>query len=282
MTQYINLDMTLGDIASYVLTEYKEPVAGSSAMALDTVYDAINRVYLDIYNDPESQTYFKENEYTFLSVADQTTNGDISAGAASIVLTSSDDFPSATRTILLDGVDFAAYTTNTVGTETLSVVTGVDVAHLSGVSVQLGYPLSSITDIDEQQINSIKVNGIQHTFEEPDLFFNKQLSHVRTFTIYEGNLWLPAGTPASKVTVFYDKVITILTSSSNKPTLIPGKFRPGLLGSGAIMYMGVRDDMRTGFDWHQREFETNKKRFFASGNNRVKTNGPHSRPSIYD
>lgn len=281
MVQYVNLDMTLGEIAASVLNEYKEPVAGSSAMSLHTVYDKINEVYLDIYNRPEDDAYLREASYTFSVVPERKLASNLSVGAIEAVLDSSVGFPNAARTVLVDRKDFVQYTTNDL-TTTLSGVTGVDVDHLAGAPVQLGYPISQITDIDEQELNVLFVNGIKRKFLEPSVWLGTPHYLMNTFTIFNGNIFLDGGVIGQNAIFVYNKKLTLLTAADQKPTLIPGKFRPGLLVSGAIVRMGVRDEMRTGFEWHQNRFNEQINQFYAFANNRVQSKGPIMRPSIYD
>lgn len=275
--------MTLGDMAAAVLNEYKEPVAGSSAMSLDSVYDALNWTYLDVFNEPTDNTYLREADYTFPTVPDQQTNGAIVAGATSIVLENSDAFPNATRNILLDEKDWATYGVNTVATETLSTVTGVSVDHASGTWVQLGYPLSSISDIDEHEIRSVTVDGIKYDKVTATQWLDVSQNRYRKYTIFKEYMYFPRNTAITEVTVLYNRKITTMTTpATDKPTLIPGKFRPSVLVYGAILKMGIRDDMRTGWEWYEKQHELGKRKFFARGNNEVKSEGPITRPSIYD
>lgn len=282
MVNYINLDMTFTQICSAVLTEYKEPVAGSNAVPLDVVEDAVNSVYMDIFNEPEDDTYLREANYEFPTIADGTLDGALAVGATTIVLESSDNFPNATRKILINSREFAQYTGNTVATETLTGVTGIETTHDDGETVQVGYPLSSITDIDEQEINAVYVDGIKHEFKEPSVWLNVAGYQYGYYTIFDGYFFFPQTSSAQDVQVIYNKKLTLMTATSDKPTLIPGKFREALLVSGAISRIGVRDDMRTGWDVHQARYMRELKKFYAGLNNRIKSKGPLMRPSVYD
>lgn len=281
MAVYINLDMTLANITSAVLNEYKEPVVGSAAVPLDTVVDAVNSVYMDVFNEAEDDAYLREANFEFPTVADGELDGAVAIGAVSIVLADSSGFPNATRKILINGADFAQYTTNNL-TTTLSVVTGVQLAHASGEKVRLGYPLSGITDIDEQEINAVYVNGIRYKFKEPSVWLSVSGAQYESYTIFDGYMFFPETTAAQSVQIVYNKELTLMVATTDKPTLIPGKFREALLVSGAVMRIGVRDDMRTGFDWHQARYMRELKKFYAFANNRIKTKGALQRPTVYD
>lgn len=281
MTQYVTADMDLEDIASLVLDEFKEPVTGSNAMPLDRVYDKINAAYFDIYNEAEDDSYMREGDYTFMTVADGKLDGALAAGDTTITLEDSSGFPNATRSVLIDNKDWAQYTTNDLATD-LTGVTGIDVAHVDGKTVRLGYPISSITDMDEQEVGGIFIEGLLYEYQEPALWLNVTFADYRHFTIFEDNIYLPETSAAQIATMIYNKKVVPLTVTTAKPTLIPPKFREALLVSGGVMKLGARDEMRTGFDWHEARYHRELKKFYAWANNRVKSKGPRTRPSIYD
>lgn len=280
MANYISLDMDFTAICSAVLTEYKEPVAGSNAVPLDVVEDAVNSVYMDIFNEPEDDSYLREANYEFPTVPDGTLDGSLSVGAVTITLESAANFVNATRKILINSREFATYATSDLAT-TLSGVTGIQTTHDDGEKVQLGYPLSSITDIDEQEINSVKVDGIPYYFKDPSVWLTVG-NQYGFYTIFDGYFFFPQTSAAQDVQMIYNKKLTLMTTTTTKPSLIPGKFREALLVSGAIMRIGVRDDMRSGWDWHQARYMRELKKFYAGMNNRVKTKGPLVRPTVWD
>ena len=281
MATYISLDMDFTALCSLVLNEYKEPVTGSSAVSLDTVKDAINSVYMDVFNEPEDDAYLREGNYEFPIFPDGVLATALSIGDTSIVLESAVNFANSARGLLIEDTDIAAYTGSDL-TTTLTGVTGVQAAHDAGVSVRQGYPLSVITDLDEQEINVVKVDGITYGFVQPSLWFNSYGSQYNTYTIYNGNLYFPKTTALQSGSMIYNKELTLMTNTTDKPALIPGKFREALLVSGAVMRIGVRDDMRTGYEWHEGRYRRELKKFYAFANNRIKTKGPIIRPSVYD
>jgi len=281
MTNYINLDMTLTQICSAVLNEYKEPVTGSNAVPLDTVEDAVNSVYMDVFNEPEDDSYLRESNYEFPTVADGTLDGALAIGAITIVMEDASGFPNAARKVLINSREFAAYTASDLVT-TLSGVTGVQTTHEDGEKVQLGYPLASITDIDEEEINAVYVDGTKYDFKDPSVWLSVSGAQYGYYTIFDGYFFFPQTSQAQDVQIIYNKKLTLMTDGTHKPSLIPGKFREALLVSGAIMRIGVRDDMRTGYQWHEGRYYRELKKFYAMANNRIKTKGPSRRPSVYD
>jgi len=282
MANYVNSDMTFGDLCSLVLREYKEPVTGSTAVSLDLVEDMVNTTYYDIFNEPADASYLREANYEFATIPDAYVgSGGIAVGATSIVLQDSSNLPNAERKVLINGREFATYTSNDLAT-TLSGVTGVQTAHSEGESVQVGYPLSDITDIDEQEINSVRVDGVEYKFKDPSVWLNVSSYQYQHYTIFDGYMFFPRTSAAQYVQMIYDKKVTLMANTTDKPTLIPNKYRVPLLVSGAVAKIGVRDDMRTGWDYHKNEFNTTIKKFYATGNNRIKTKTPIRRGSVYD
>lgn len=276
--------MALSDIASAVLQEYHEPVTGSTEMPLDLVYDKINIIYLELFNSPIDLSYYRESRFTFITIQDQTLFADSVVGATSVQITDSTTWPNATRSILLSDREFDIYTANTVAAPgTLSGLTALAAPHTAGDPVRISYPLSNISDIDEQELNRLFVDGIPYDFEKPEIFFTVTQSHAFRFTVFQSNLWLPTSVGDSRdATLIYQKKVVPMTDVAAKPTLIPPKWRPGLLVSGAISRLGVRDEMRTGWDWHQAKYQETTKMFYALGNNRIKSGAPILRPSMFD
>ena len=278
MANYVNLDMTFTEICSAVLTEYKEPVAGSSAVPLDFVEDMVNTVYFDIFNKPELRSYRREDEHTFPTFENQLiADAGISIGDITVDLDDSSEWP-ATGTACINKSDFFAYTANDLATE-LSGVTGVQVDHDGGERVELGYDLP--TTIDEQLLKSVAVTGLLYNFIPPSQYFTVMGVYGRTYTILEKKFYSSIST-ASTVNMIFEAKLTALSAVGDKPAMLDGKWRPSLLVSGVIQRIGVRDDMRTGWDWHANNYETKLKQFIAEQNNPIRSEHPSRRPSIYD
>lgn len=270
--------MTLGDICNAVLTEYKEPITGSNAVPLDYVEDMVNTVYFDIFNRPELQSYKRETDYTFMSKAEQLVGaGGVLSGAVSLLLDDSSLWP-ATGTACINNRDFFAYTANAANT--LTGVTGIQADHDEGDRVELSYALP--TDIDAQLLrNPLYVEGAEYTYLPPSQYFQAD-RHSLCFTVFKGRLYVSA-TDIQTFTLFYEATLTAMsTPATDKPTMIEGKWRPGLLVSGVVQRIGVRDDMRTGWDWHAQKYENDLKMFIAHQNNPVRSEHPSRRPSVYD
>ena len=269
--------MTLGDLTNAVFTEYKTPVAGTSALSIDYVEDIINAVYFGVFNSPELRSYSKKAEKTFQTKANQKLGADLLASAVTVVLDDSSDWP-ATGTVCIDKKDFFAYTANDL-VLTLSGVTGVDVDHDEGDAVELSYAAPS--DIDEQQNIELHSGANVYTYTDPEKYFTPSSYDYRSFTIYKTRLYAPIA-DSQIATLFYNTKLTALaTPATDKPTLIPGRHRYDLLVSGAVERIGVRDDMRTGWDWHAENFKKAKKLFIAEMNNPARSLNSN-RPSKYD
>lgn len=275
MANYINMDMTLGDLTNYILTEYKEPIAGSLEMSVDNVEDKINETYMDIFNSPELVSFDKRSTYSFSVVEDQLLDGDILAGAVTLNLVDASEWPN-TGYACIDGHDFFTYTGKS--SNQLTGVTGLKTNHLSNENVKLGYSVPA--DINYGGIeNPILTSLVPYTYVEPGSFFNNTLSF--SYTIFKNKIFV-SSSDSRIFSFFYEVLLTALSTTSDKPSLIPGSFRPALLGSGAIAKLGVRDDMRSGWDYHFQRYQVELKKFIAKQNNPVKSRPGATRPTIYD
>jgi hypothetical protein len=275
MSNYVNMDMTLGDLTNYVLTEYKEPITGSLEMTVDNVEDKINEALMDIFNSPELVSFDKKSTHSFTAVADQTLDGDVVVGATTLDLADATDWPN-TGYGCIDGHDFFSYTGKS--SNQLTGVTGIKTEHLGGESLKLGYSLPA--NINYGGVESpVLTSLVPFTYLEPGNFFGQVSSF--SYTIHNQKMFV-SSTDDRIFSFFYEIILTALSTTSDKPSLIPGSFRPALLGSGAIAKLGVRDDMRTGWDYHSQRYQTELKKFIAKQNNPVHSRPGSTRPTIYD
>jgi hypothetical protein len=276
MSNYVNMDMTLGDLTSYVLSEYKEPIAGSLEMPVDMVEDKINEVYMDIFNSPELLSVSKKATHSFTAVEDQLLDGDVAIGSVTLDLVDATNFP-VSGYGCIDGHDFFTYSGKS--SNQLTGVTGIKTAHISGESVKLGYAMPTGMNFGGMD-NPILTSNVPFSFIDSNLFFN-QISGIHFYTFFNNYIFV-SSTDSRIFSFLYEVVLTLLSTTTDKPTLIPGSFRPGLLGSGAVAKLGVRDDMRTGWDYHATRYLTELKKFIAKQNNPVKSRSGSTRPTIYD
>lgn len=187
MTTRFSADMDFQALYNYVLRELHEPEnTGSEAVPLDLVKDTVNSVYAEVFNDQRMKPSARENDVSFLLANDTTLATDAAAGDVSLVLTDSSSFRAAGKVLLLS--EFADYTANNL-TTTLSGVTGLTMPHEAGEVVRQLYPLSSIaSDIDEEQIQYVDVNGIPQNV----MGYERLISNINfcpnTYGVYKKHL----------------------------------------------------------------------------------------------
>ena len=277
MANYVNADMTFTDICSAILQEYKEPITGSNAVPLDYVEDMVNVVYFDVFNRPQLRAYNKEGDHPFAIKANQKLGEDVTVGEAAIDLDDSSLWP-ATGRFCVNNQDFIDFTANDL-VLTLTCTTGtVKLTHSSGETCELAYSLPS--DIDNQKAIGLAVGGTPYSFKRPDLYFNDYEPTYNNFTILESYLYVSSGVAANCLMTYYKK-ITALSATTDKPAFILGNWRYDLLVSGTIERIGIRDDMRTGWDWHSANYKEKLKMFIAELNNPVRSNTSR-RPTVWD
>lgn len=268
-------DQTFSDLYTAVLTELKEPSAGSNAIALATVKDKLNEAYYDVFNEPYDQAYVREKSYEFTTVADTTTTASVAVSAVSITATDSSDFGSSGK-FLLNGTDIVTFSANASNVFT---VTGVSQAHDSGAVIQYLYSLPS--DIDEQEVMYLNVNGTPYTYVSYTDYFNRR-TQSNVFTIFDSKLYLPQGQAEQRAIMTYMQSLTLMSADADKPTLIPNKWRKPLLVYGAVAKLGARDDLRTGWDWYEQKYREAVIKFYAEANNRIRSKNRRNHGSVYD
>mgnify|MGYP001607605137 CR=1 FL=1 len=173
-------------------------------------------------------------------------------------------------------MDIVTYTANAANVFT---VTGVSQAHDSGVTIQYVYSLPS--DIDEQEITYLNVNGTQYTYVSYTDYLNSR-TQSNVFTIFDSRLFLPQGQAKQIAIMTYMQSITVLSGDTDKPTLIPNKWRKPLLIYGAVAKLAARDDLRTGWDWYEQKYKEAVIKFYAEANNRVRSKNRKNQGSVYD
>ena len=283
MTNYFSSDLTFTELTSLTLQQLKESVAGSEAVSIDLVEDTINTVYFEVFTDPSMKQSAREADISFAVAPDTTLNGAVAVSATSVILTDATNFPSSGRAFLQD--DIISYTGKS--SNTLTGVTGVNVAHDSGENVRAMYLLTTLaSDIDVEQIQALYVNGITQT----PIGYENLLSNLNYFpnsyAIYDGYLIfsrssVSTGGSSSKALMTYTQVVTALSASGDKPTLIPNSFRIPLLVYGSAMKLAAADAYRTSWDWWTKQYEAALKRYIFLRNNRVRDRNNKVRPSVY-
>lgn len=269
-------DIAFSDLYGYVLTELKEPSTGSNAIPLATVKNKINETYYEVFNAPWNLAYYREKSYEFTTIVDTTTSASVVAGAVSLSATDSSLFGSSGK-LLIEGTDIVTFSANAANVFT---VTGVSNAHDSGVTIQNLYALP--TDIDEQETHYLNINGFPYKYVSYTDYFSRLKFYSYIYTIFDSRLYLPMGQTALNGILTYSQALTLLSADSDKPTFIPNKFRIPLLVYGTVAKLAARDDLRTGWDWYEQQYQKALGLFYAMGNNRIQSKKSGNRGSVYD
>lgn len=184
---------------------------------------------------------------SFASKAATTLNGAVSAGAASVVLTSGTDFDSSGRIIIEasnGAFDFVDYSSKATHTLTCSLATGaetVSIDHATLERVEKLYALPS----DYSKARELYVNSVLYRYQHMDGFPTSGY-----FTTYGGYILLPRGIGAQSCTLIYLAKGTSITALADT-TNIPSEFsRYAIEKLKAHIYMirRKREDVKMSLD----------------------------------
>lgn len=157
----------------------------------------------------------------FKTYANTTLNGAISAGAATLILTSGTNFDSAGRIVIetsgnaLDFVDYESKSTHTLTVSTTTGAETVSVAHTDGSRVEKMYALPS----DYGKTRRMYVNSTEYTYAPLDWY-----PRIGNYSTYGAYFLMPRGLGANDVTLYYEKKSATITATSDA-TDIPTVFQ---------------------------------------------------------
>jgi len=147
-----------------------------------------------------------------------TLNGALSAGAASVVLTSGTDWDSTGRSVIETSggaLDFFDHTAKSTHTLTVSAVSGaetISMAHATSERVEKMPPLPS----DYSKVQKLYVNSVLYRYERLDGF-----PSAGKFSTYGGYVLMPRGIGSQDCTLYYfakGSTVDELSDSTNIPT----------------------------------------------------------------
>lgn len=285
-TAYFSSDLTFEAMYNMVLRELHEAeVSGTEAVPVELVKDKLNEVYADVFNDMRIKQSAREKTISFSVVPDDSLAVDAAIGAVSLVLNSSDNFRSSGRILLPS--EITNYTNNNTGTETLTGVTALQIAHYAGEVVRQMYLLTALaSDIDEEQIQLLTVNGIPLTPQGFDRLISINGYIPYSYAVYQGYLILARGVSSGsggsvgQGLMIYSQKVTPLSATTDKPTLIPNQLRIPLLVYGACARIAAADAFRTSWDWWTKEYDRALSQYIAFKNTRTKDRANRTRPTI--
>lgn len=254
-------DQTFLELQNAVCAELKIPNGGTAAYPLQRIKDTLNEGYYHVFACGKRQPYVREAEVSFNAIADTTVDGGpYPPGSTSITVNNATDFPNAGR--LLINTDFVDYTGKSGNTFTgcTKVQTTID----GGSGVRACYDLATLSsDIDNEQIRSVLLQGVTLFFKPPELFLQAWQPLQREYTVFDNHLILPLGQPSQPVYMQYFKAIIPMVNDNDTPSVIPNDSRKILVfyATGRLL---IADDNRTGWDQYYAERIT-KYGVFQSG-----------------
>ncbi len=284
MANQYNTDLTFLNLKEYVLRELKEPASvGSEAVPLNLVEDVLNDVYASAFNDRRMKQSARESDYSFALANDTTITSDLAVGAVTIPLSDSTTFRPSGKVLLQS--DIATYTSNAANT--LSGVTGIETAQVSGTVARQMYLLTDIAPtIQGEEIHYLDINGIPQAFMEYDRLLTEINFVPNSYSIYKGYLIFSkqatlASSVPSKVLMIVTENVIPMVATTDKPILIPNSWRVPILVYGACMKIAASDSFRTSWDWWKEQHEASLSQYIAFKNNRVKDIQNRRRPSVW-
>jgi hypothetical protein len=156
----------------------------------------------------------------FQSKSATTLNGALSAGAASVILTSGTDWDSTGRSVIetaKGAIDFFDHTAKASNTLTVSAASGaetVSMAHASSERVEKLYALPT----DYSKVQKLYVNTSRYDYERFDGFPSSGM-----FSTYGGYLMLPRGIGEQDCTLLYFRKGNAIDELADE-TNIPSEF----------------------------------------------------------
>jgi len=240
-------DLTAAELEIKILRTLKEDTSGSEAFPSAMIYDVMNEIYEEVFNQPNKQGDVRTDTYAFETVEDDALNGAISAGDTSIVLDDSSEFPSSGR-ILLDN-ELIDYTANDGSTTLTCGASAISVDHADNKTVRCCYALPS--GIDQEKVQSLIINGLPYDIVDIEDMMNSNKSSYRNFAIFEDYIVLPLNADAQNAFFIYTPVLTRMTTGTDKPTLIPNNFRVSLIVLGSVGKLMLLDGQR-GYEQYYR------------------------------
>lgn len=237
-------DLTFLELQTLVYRELKAPNT-SEAYPLEWIKELLNEGYVDVFNEPKKNLYLREASVEFPSAADTYATG---AGAAigdvTVNVVDTTNFPNSGK--FLAGQEWVSYTGKTA--TSFTGCTGINTPITSDIPIRAAYLLTSLaSDIDEQQIRAVLIDGEPYDFHEDYRFFSNAERGELRWSLFDGRLILSLSSGVRKIYVQYFKKVTPMTLDAETPALLPNSFRR-MLVFYAVGRAMLADDKRTGWE----------------------------------
>ena len=284
-------NLTASELESKILRQLKEvdtSPSTSEAFPTELIYDTMNEIYEEVFNQPNKQIHVRTDEYEFTTVEDTTLDGDLTAGDTSIVLADSSSFPSSGR-ILIEN-ELIDYTANDGSTTLTCEASAIAVDHTDGKTVRCCYALPS--EIDKEKAQYLNINGLPYDIADIAQILDENISHYKMYAIYEGYIILPQGMDATGAMFIYTPALARMTSGTDIPTLIPNNMRVALIVNGSVGKLMILDG-QSGAEYYYRppqnqrdkgagQFYDALRKFYATYGRHTDLRGQKTKGSIYD
>ena len=281
-------NLTAEDLEIKILRQLKENTSGSEAFPSALIYDTMNEIYEEVFNQPNKQVNVRTDEYEFETVEDTTLDGAIAPGDTSIVLDDSSSFPSSGR-ILIDN-EFIDYSANDGATTLTCGASDISNNHTDGETVRCCYALPS--EIDQEKAQDLNINGLPYVIRDVAEMLDENRDHYREYAIFEDYIVIPQGMDSYGAIFIYTPAMTRMTTGTDIPSLIPNNMRVALIVNGSVGKLMILD-MQNGADYYYRppqnprdkgggQFYDALRKFYATYGRQTDLRNKRTKGSIYD
>lgn len=249
--------LNAGDLETKILRQLKENTTGtagtdrSGAFPTALIFDTMNEIYEEVMNQPNKQVKIRVSELEFMTIADNSLDGDLSIGDTSIVLADSTATLPASGRILVEN-EFIDYTANDDVNTLTCAATAVLQDHDSGQTTRPCYVLPS--NINKEKVQYVNVNGLPYDIVDVAEMLDEYKSNYRNFAIHEGYLIFTENSSIHGATLFFTPILTRMAVIADIPSYIPNNFRVPLIVNGTTGKLMMLDSQR-GFERYYRPSE---------------------------
>lgn len=240
-------NLTAEELEIKILRQLKEDITGSEAFPSTLIYDTMNEIYEEVFNQPNKQVNVRTDEHEFETIEDNTLNGAIEPADTSIVLDDSSEYPASGR-ILIEN-EFIDYTANDSLTTLTCSVTAISNNHADGITVRPCYALPS--EIDKEKVQHLNIDGLPYDIVDFTTMLNTNISNNRNYAIFDGYILLEKGNDVMGAIFIYTPAMTRMTTGTDITTLIPNNMRVALIVNGSVGKLMIID-MQSGSDYYYR------------------------------
>ena len=282
------INLTAEELEIKILRQLKEPVAGSEAFPSALIFDTMNEIYEEVFNQPKKQINLRVDEYYFENIEDTILDGAIEPADVLITLKDSSKLPDTGR-ILIDN-EFIDYTANDGVNSLTCEDTAISNNHDNASSVRYCYSLPS--EIDKEKAQNLNINNLPYTVTDFTSMIDSNKSNYRQYAIYDSYIILPKGLDKQGALFIYTPAMTRMTLGTDITALIPNNMRVALIVNGSVGKLMILDS-QSGADYYYRppknardkgggQFYDALRKFYANYGRQTDLRNKKTSVSIYD